>query len=48
MLCEIMGIVFIMFAELEELWVQIFNQNGTTPSKIRLSLPPEGSSNMEK
>ena len=43
-----MGIVFVMFAEL---WVtffrhvqnygsKFFNQNGTSPSKIRLSLPP--------
>ena len=33
-----MGIVFIMFAEL---WVQFFKQNGTFPSKIRLSLTTE-------
>ena len=44
-LCEIIGIVFVMFAEL---WVtffrhvrnygaKFFNQNGTSPFKIRLS-----------
>ena len=27
------------FQTFAELWVQIFNQNGTSPSKIRLSLP---------
>ena len=44
-----MGIIFIMFAELwviffqtcAELWVQIFNQNGTSSFNMRLSnLPP--------
>ena len=45
LLCGIMGIVFIMFAELwvtsfqtcAELLVQYFNQNGTSSSKIRLT-----------